>query len=209
MTAYALKKDDAHVAEALALLTGQFSSDKRTPNVRNLVRVIANRTQDVEDVLWAVIESQLLAKNPTGQALNQLGDLVQEPRGLLNDTQYLLWIQVAIRARKSGGRTEDLLAIAQLALGLNAFTYADWYPCKFDLYAPAMVTQLFAEPLAQALKLARPPGVYGVLGWYDAPSFTLPLWSFADSVSGTGGAGWGDVISGVGDAVPISAIALG
>ncbi len=208
MTAYALAKDTDHVAEALALLTGQFASDQRTPNVRNLVRVIAARTQDAENVLWAVIESQLLAMNPTGKALDQIGDLIGEPRGLFNDVQYLLWIRIAIRARRSAGRLEDLLAICQLALGLNAFKYTDYYPGKFEIYAPAMATASFAAPLAQALRIARPPAVYGVLDWYDTPSFTLPLLSFSDAVSGTGGAGWGDAISGLGNAVMISAIGL-
>lgn len=208
MTAYPLAQDTAHVTEALALLTGQFSSDTRTPNVRNLARVGALRTQDIENVLWNVINSQLLAQSPTGQALNQLGDLIGEPRGALNDTQYLLWIQVAIRARSSGGRAEDLLAICELALGLNSVTYTDIPNARFDIYAPALVTNQYAEPLAEALTLARPLGVYGVLDWYDTPTFVLPLLSFADSVSHTGGAGFADAISGVGQAVPISAISL-
>lgn len=208
MTAYALAQDFNHVSEALALLTGQWSSDLTASGTRNLVRAMTQPVQDVENALWDTINSQLIAKTPTGQALNQLGDLIGEPRGGLNDTQYLLWIQVAIRARKSGGRTEDLLAVTALAVGVNQFTYTDWYPGKFDIYVPALATDQFAGPLDQALRIARPPGTYGNLDYWDVPNYVLPLWSFSDQVSGTGGQGLGDSISGADMSVPISSLAI-
>jgi hypothetical protein len=211
MTEYALKRDDSHVQEALALLTGQFSHDTQTPNIRNLVRILAARVQDVENTLWDVIESQLLVKGPTGQALNQLGDLVGEPRNGLGDSAYLLWILVAIRARRSGGRTEDLLAIGALALGLGQVSYTDYYPVRFEIYAPALPDMAWAIPLGQAMSIARPPGVYGVLDWYDQPTITrigLPVLTLSDSVSGLGGTGFGDSVSGVDECVCVSSIAL-
>jgi hypothetical protein len=208
MTDYPLTQDFNHVSEALALLTGQFSSDLATPDVRNLVRAMTQPVQDVENSLWDAINSQLIANTPTGQALNQLGDLIGEPRGGLNETQYLLWIQIAIRARKSGGRTEDLLAITALAVGTNQFTYTDWYPGDFDIYVPAMTTDAFAGPLDQALRIARPPGTYGNLDYWDTENYILPLWSCSDSVSSTGGQGLGDSVSGADMSVPISSLSI-
>lgn len=196
MTAYALVKDTNHVAEALALLTGQFSSDLKTPNIRNLVRVMANRTQDVENTIWDVINSQLIALTPTGQALNQLGDLIGEPRGGFNDAQYLLWIKVAIRARSSAGRSEDAIQIAALGLGAGAATYTDYPPAAYAVLALNIFGD-YAAPLGQALSLARPLGVRGVLDWSNWPTSqnivltdstsgdTVPTpRGFADAISG-------------------------
>ena len=125
------------VNEALGLLTGQFASDATTPNVRNLVRAKANRWQDIELTLWAVINStQLLLPpsegGPTGQALDQLGALVGEPRGAFNDTQFQLFIRVIIAARKSGGRAEDLMknAVVEAAFVYHAAMADERIPRK-------------------------------------------------------------------------------
>ncbi len=193
------------VAEGLALLTGQFASDAVTPNIRNLVRARMALKQDLENTYWDVINSQLLANKPTGQALNQLGDLVGEPRGAFNDTQYLLFIKVIIAARKSGARTEDLMTVLALALGTGAFEVDEFYPGRDSALAPSMATDLYAQPLAQALHIARPPAIYSVLSYWDV-SYPLPVWSLSDSVSGTGGVGLGDSVSGTGFCDPISSI---
>jgi hypothetical protein len=175
MTAYPLAQDTNHVQESLALLTGQFASDQRTPNVRNMVRVRAGRTQDVENALWASINSQLLAKMPTGQALNQLGDVIGEARGTFNDVQYLLWILVAVRAHEANGLAEDAIQIAALALGPGVAKYLEWSPPGYEILALNIFGD-YAAPLAQALSLARPPGYPGLLEWSDFnPSLDIVL----------------------------------
>jgi hypothetical protein len=198
------------VNEALGLLTGQFASDATTPNVRNLVRAKANRWQDLENTLWAVINStQLLLPpskgGPTGQALDQLGALVGEPRGAFNDTQFQLFIRVIIAARKSGGRAEDLMKVLQLALGLGAFGYNEYNVGRVDVYAPNIVTDLYAAPLAQALTLARPPGVFCEFSYYDA-TYSEPIFVLGDTVSGTGGSGFQDQESLSSPTLPISSL---
>jgi hypothetical protein len=198
------------VNEALGLLTGQFASDATTPNVRNLVRVKARRWQAIENVFWDVINStQLLLPpdqgGPTGQALNQLGALVGEPRGAFNDMQYQLFIRVIIAARKSGGRAEDLMKVLQLALGLGAFSYNEYEVARVDVYAPSIATDLYAAPLAQALTLARPPGMFCELSYFDA-SYSQPIFVLGDSVSNSGGSGFQDQISGADPTLPISSL---
>lgn len=169
MTAYALKQNLAHEQQALALLTGEYSSDKRTPNVRNMVRSMARRTQEIENVLFAVMASQNLAAGPTGQALNQLGDLLQEARGSFSDVQYAFFLRVIARARASGGRAEDAIQIAALALGNGGASFAEYVPPGYLLTALDIVGD-YAYPLASALSLARPPGVLGELEWSDFPA---------------------------------------
>ena len=80
--------DTSHVAEGLARLIGNYQ-DPAKPNVRALVAVLMRRVQELEDVLWSIFASQMLATPPTGNALDQLGDLVREPRGTFTDAEYL------------------------------------------------------------------------------------------------------------------------
>ena len=202
--------DNAYVSEALALLTGQFSA-LNAPNLRNLLTASANQRQTLETTLWNVIDAQLLClagqpNGPSGQALNQLGDLVGLPRGAFNDTQYALFISVIVAARKSGGRSEDLLKVCQLALGLNAFSLNEYYPGRVDIYAAAIANDDYASPLSQALRLARPPAVFVEFTYYDAPSYHLPIFVLGDSVSGTGGSGFQDQVSGANPTVPVSSL---
>jgi hypothetical protein len=188
--------DNSHVQEGLNLLTGAYSDQSATPNIRGLVTTLMRRVQTIENTLWDVIDSQLLAENPTGQALNQLGDLVGETRGAFSDTQYLLFIKVAIRARRSAGCTEDLLQVCALALGMNRFELTEFYPARVSIYTPGIATDLYAQPLAQALGLARPPGVFCEVTYWDTPNYTLPVWSLSDSVTNTGGVALADQVSG-------------
>jgi hypothetical protein len=200
--------DNSHVQEGLALLTGQFTDPVNYPNIRNLLTTFLRRIQDVENVLWNVINSQLLANGPTGQALNQLGDLVGEPRGTLNDTQYLLFILVIIVARRSDGRMEDLNRICQAAVGKAAFTLTEFYPARVAIYTPSLATDLYAQPLDMALHLGRPPSVLASLDYWDVPNYVLPLWTPSDAVSNTGGQGLMDQVSGNFKSVPISTLAF-
>jgi hypothetical protein len=200
VTAYAFAQNPNHVAQALALFSGQFRSDLSTPNLRNLLRASVNRTQDVENVLASVMASQLLVNNPTGQALNQIGDLIGAPRGTFTDSQYLLFVRVAIRARRNGARSEDAIQVAALALTSGAATYIDYPPAAYEVQS-FHVEQDYIDPLGQALAFARPLGVRGVYKWSD--QILTHYFRPADSVNPgvTPGSGLGDSISGAGNAL--------
>src|SRR5579872_3186388 len=106
-------QDNSHVAEGLALLIGNYR-DPAKPDVQALLAVYLRRVQELETVLWSVFDSQMLATPPTGNALDQLGDLVRQARGTFTDTEYLVFIKTIIRARRSGGHLEDTIAIMAL-----------------------------------------------------------------------------------------------
>lgn len=201
-----LVKNANHVTEALALFSGQFTSDLNTPNLRNYLRACVNRDQDLENTLASIISSQIL-NNASGQALNQIGDLIGAPRGSFTDTQYLLFIRVAIRARRNSGRSEDALQVAALALKTSNATYIDYAPAAYEIQS-FRIEQDYIDPLGDALSFARPLGVRGVYKWSDQAlsNYFLP----ADSVNRglTPGTGLGDSISGLGDAILVGSTKL-
>lgn len=182
-------RDDDHVGEGLAFLTGRFR-DKVT--LRAFLTAGLRQIQLSEDMMWDVIAAGDLSTPPTGQALDQIADMVGAKRGSFNDAQLLVFTKVFIAARKSGGRAEDLIQL--LALVVSGFTYTDWYPAAFQIFAPN-IPAAYAAPLAIALNIARPPAVYGTFGYTNWPmSETL---YFGDSTGSMVGQGFADSVSGM------------
>jgi hypothetical protein len=191
-------QDTNHVAEGLALRTGRYLSKA---NMAALLTAFLNRVQDVENVLWDVIESQLLARvfpasvgvpaqgtldGPPDQALLFTADLVGAPAGTWTTRQLVFLVQIWILARKSQARTVDILGILSAAAAYFAasgftggFTYQEQYPAAFEASGLNVPDYRLVAPLAQAIAIARPPGVDAVLAWSD--------WSPATTFSFGGG----------------------
>lgn len=187
-------QDRNHVVEGLNLLIGQY---RGLPNIAGMLTAFLNRIQDIEDTLWDVIRSQLLTTPPTGQALYQIADLVQAPKGDFNDAELLIFVLVWIQAHKSGGRPEDLLTVLRLVLPTP--NYQEFYPAAFEIWSLNVPPQNGATPpeivsaLSQALRIAKPAGVDGVFVWSDW-SVPTTFW-FKDSTGSDPGSGLQDSVS--------------
>lgn len=181
-------QDTAHVAEGLNYLIGIYR-DK--PGTRGLLTAFLNRIQDIENMLWSVIECHLLTTPPSGIQLDEIGDLLGEPRGGFTDAQYLPFIQVAIAVRRSGGRSEELIGIMDLVL--TGSNYQDFFPAAFEIWALNMPTDAYAVPLGIALRKARAAGVGGVFNWSNWSTATQ--FYLGDSVVPTLGSGLKDSVS--------------
>jgi hypothetical protein len=162
--------DTTHVADGLNLLIGEH---RGKPGIAGILQAVLQEVQVAENVSWDVIDSKILANNPTGQALYQLADLIGCPRGTLTDAELLVVIPIWLLARKSKGRSEDLIQILAKAFGDSYAQYVEWFPAAYAatvLDAPDAGT---VGAIANALTIARPPGVYGVLTWTTFPTSTL------------------------------------
>ena len=107
-----------HAQRAVDALMSALRSKAR---VSALASTLGARAQLVEDALWAVLS--IAIDTAVGDALDQLGAIVGQLRGALDDTDYRPVIRAAIRARRSSGTGPDVIAVAQLALGATPFTY--------------------------------------------------------------------------------------
>lgn len=186
-------QDTAHVAEGLALVIGQY---KGKANLAGMLKAGLNRVQDLENVLWAVINSQLLtrtfpagtaqgqASGPPDQALLQVADLVGCPAGTFTTSELALLVQCWILARRSQGRTVDLEAILTLAFGAGNFTYQDLYPAAFMAWAENVSDLNVVNAVAQALQIARPAGVAGELAYGNWPGSMFFLGGYGVTGSG-------------------------
>lgn len=183
-----------HAAQSVELL---MSALRDKPRVAALARAHGTQSQAIEDALWAVLTISI--DTSVGEQLDQVGAIVGQLRGELDDTDYRPVLRAAIRARRSSGTGPDVIAVCKLALGLTPFTYTAGGASvcvSIDDLAP-----FDPQVLADLVEIAVGAGIgycvvapYGVLG--DAFAFSAdPLVAeastgqgFADSLApGDGG----------------------
>jgi hypothetical protein len=70
-----------------------------------------------------------------------------------------------------------------------SFAFFEAFPAGYQAWVTNVADESLIDPLAQALTIARPPGVAAVLAWGDEPTTTFFL---GDPYGGTTGSGLGD-----------------
>lgn len=102
---------EGHVDAALNRLLEQY---KDQPDLEKLLRIFVLRWQTIENMLQAVLEFRLLDV-ATGFLLEVYGKLLDLPRRAgWSDEQWRFYMGVKIRALKSSGTEDELIAIGEL-----------------------------------------------------------------------------------------------
>ena len=182
--------DTTIVADGLDQL-GEARKD--LPNIEALVKVYLNRCQELEDVLWDIINSRYLA-NATNAQLDTLGAIVDEDRLGRSDTDYRLAIQVQIRVLRTHGRDLDLIAVA-LLMGYT-FDYSESYPAGWELDQYGITTfTTWAALKFKKTKAAGTAGAYVYSPETKVKSFILGS-AYGGVVLGTDGGGFSSAYGG-------------
>jgi hypothetical protein len=96
--------------EAESLLLHQFT---HSPKLKGLVRALVKPFQEVLNLIHELHHGGYIDK-ASAQRLNVLGDIIGQPRKVMNDDDYRAWIDVGIRLNISAGTPEDVLAILNI-----------------------------------------------------------------------------------------------
>jgi hypothetical protein len=128
------------------------------PIYQALVKTYVDRLQELENVLWALYTDTL--DTATGHSLDVLGKIVLEPRGVLVDAEYRTLIRAKIRALRSDGTGEDLIAVTLLMLNAvgTGKVQIRQYPRATVVVEPQVET-LYPETMLRLLMLAKAGGV--------------------------------------------------
>lgn len=113
-TVGAVTYNAAHVTEAKAMLLEQF---RGAPLIEGMVEAYVLRVQEVEDMLWGVLEAMDLDKATSAQ-LDGAGLLVGEQRRSRSDDDYRAAIRVRILVNLCNGKHSEMLRILTLFLGV-------------------------------------------------------------------------------------------
>jgi len=144
-----------HVADGMAAFM------RRLRNALDLKAISAAwlaQVQILEDTLWDLLLQADLTY-AVGAQLDQIGVLVGMPRGTLDDTDYRPILRAAIRARRSSGGVEDLIAIVTLALTGSGVTFSVREGHTSVVIEPHAPLPFDGAPLLRVLRLGKSGGV--------------------------------------------------
>lgn len=108
---YVPPKQLDHVGDGIEKLAGAAIEK---PRIIAWLTVHLRQVQQIEDALYTYIFGVLL-DNAIGVHLENIGNLVGEPRAGKSDDRYRLGIRIAAKVNRSNGRVRDLLEILSLA----------------------------------------------------------------------------------------------
>lgn len=106
----------------------RLSSNNQKAAMRAAVRAIANQCAEFETEFFAMLAARWLGV-AQGAQLDKLGKLLREPRKGRSDVAYTLALRLAVRTRRSNGRTGDIFDILDLT-GYE-WKYRERYPAGF------------------------------------------------------------------------------
>lgn len=153
----------------------------RGPRFKALVGALAAGVQLHEDICIDLLEGTTL-EYATGHALDQWGELVNEPRLGLSDNEYRPFIQARMLVNRCTGTTEEMLEILRLAAGPDVQVFHEPQPpigCIFLIVRQSFLSDAAMRRVARLMSDARPAwrevavieAVSGGFGWKDAADF--------------------------------------
>lgn len=172
------ERNSAHVVEARKLLIGQF---RGKPVIQAFLDAYVKRLQDVEDVLWDVVDKRIL-DNATAAQLETLGKLVGEIRRGRTDAQFRLGIRIRIRVNRSKGRITDVIDVAGLANAPGTPVVEELRYLNFHVET---YEQIGEQYLADYLTDTRAASSYGCLVASDLPLSELLQFDDAEAPDAT------------------------
>lgn len=144
-----------HSDDAFDRLPEQYRDN---PRMVAYARIFGAQAQDLEDAFYDILENAGLAA-AFGPILDQIGEIVGQPRNGLIDQKYRVRIFAKIGQNVSKGTAEDLIAIFKALMQADRVYYNDLFP------AGAYLTAIGTDPVGtiaeirDALENSKPAGV--------------------------------------------------
>lgn len=182
-----LEQNTEHVVEALDRLLEQF---KHRPNLEALISALIAQVQDIENSAFDLY-LQRWVDSAVGVNLDNLGELVGQPREGRLDGEYRRWIKARILVNRTNGHGDDLIRIAELVIGtLENFELTEYYPAAYNI----VVYNYPDDPqtLFDIFFAAKPAGVGFVLEVSENPPEALFRFSASSAIESDPGYGFGD-----------------
>lgn len=150
-----ITKITTHEADALDRLPEQY---RDRPKMQALVSIMGARSQELEDAFFDIIQNGSLAE-ASGPVLDQIGDIVGQPRQGRNDQKYRVRLFAKIGQNVSKGTGEDLIAIFKALMQADRVYYNPLYPAGAYLTAIGTDPVGTIEEIRAALEASHSGGV--------------------------------------------------
>lgn len=139
-----------HNEVALSRYTYQYTE---AGTLQALTTLWAERMQALEDAAWSVLTERWIAP-AAGVQLDELGDIVGEPRLGRTDETYRDALEVRISINRSGGEPERIIEFLTRIAGANQVLYQEVYPAKIELFVGGDVSLEQAQRVREIVPAA-------------------------------------------------------
>jgi hypothetical protein len=164
-----------HAADAKARLLQQFKSKAR---IAALLDAINAQNQEIEDAgqeLSDLLDIDVM----TGVNLDNIGEIVAQPREGRSDSDYRQAIREKIRANVSSGTPDEIIEAFEFITSPTTVDYSEDPPAGFVIYGDG------SQPasLFDAMNAVKPAGVYmGLLDFLEWEDSDGALWEDSDTI---------------------------
>lgn len=163
-------KIETHADDAEGRLPEQY---KGLPKMVALTRIFGDQAQELEDAFYDILTKGSLSL-AFGVLLDQIGDIVDQPRNGLDDASYKVRLIAKIGQNVSNGTAEELVFIYQTLMQADRVYYNPLYPASASLTAIGVDPVGTADEIRAALDLSHVGGVsLDYLASVDAISFSF------------------------------------
>lgn len=130
MTKWPYSKIADHKDKALERFTEQYVGAE---NLKNLVKLSADRSQILEEAIWDLLTLRTL-KESFGQQLDLLGAIFGEMRLSRGDSEYRDAIFLRITLNLSSGDPETILAFLKSLSGADTIILKETFPASLEIF---------------------------------------------------------------------------
>lgn len=169
---HCLAQHTSVVVDGQELLLFQFQD---SPRLKALLAIYLKQIQEVEDALWLELQQRDI-NQAAGIYLDQIGDLIGQPRSGLADLVYRDLLRARIAANRSRGTSADIIDVIQALFG-NAGILSEDYPAKVIYDTDALVSLYDLDTVFQVLRASVSSGIQFMLIYQLSP--TANLFKFA------------------------------
>jgi hypothetical protein len=164
-----------HAAQARARLGLWF---KNSTALHSLTDAFSEQVQDLEDsgvdmLALFDIDAQ------TGDGLDTIGAVVNEPRAGATDANYRVAIRSKIALIYSSGTPDEIIAVFERLTGSTSIDFIEEYPAAFDIYGDGSQPAGLVESVDAAAAGGVRTGLLDFLEWDDGDD---AIWDDSDTI---------------------------
>lgn len=144
-----------HSQDAIKRLIQQY---RESITVHGLITPFVDQIQDLENALFPFFTAYGI-DTAVGEQLNNLGEIVGEPRNGLSDDAYRIQIKAKIIKNIYEGEPNTMILIFQSLTGANVVILNELYPAAFAISADGVTPGLDPDEIRENVQGVAPAGV--------------------------------------------------
>lgn len=164
-----------HAADAKARLLQQFKDKARFQALLDAINVEVQRYEDEVMDLSDVLDIDAMG----GVNLDNIGDIVGQPREGRSDADYRVAIREKIRRNVSSGTPDQVIQTFDFITGSTATDYDEDYPAGYVIYGNGSQPASLLDSMKAASPAAIYVGLLDLLVWEDDDG---ALWEDSDTI---------------------------